>query len=331
MAFENGQNTDHPDNADNSPSSDEDFDAAFAEFVTEESDPAKAAAGTLSDDLPPDGAADSPAPAQAAANSEPTADAPASPAQAPTHDDNLWSKADSTLRQAHEDAMRDAELRFKAIQGRQSAADRENARLRKELERLRATVGGQTSSNADEGDDEGEGRDSPVSDSLRQLQEDYPEVAGPLLNEIEALKAKLTQLSAPVETLAQQQQRAAIEAQENLLTQQHPDWPTVARDDRFFGWLEGQPQAIKDAMQRNFNAIVDGQEAALVIGKFKADLGIAAKPSAPDVKPTSLTAHERRQRQLQSGRDAGGKTGPSVTTGIPDDFDAAVDVFMPRG
>jgi len=324
MALIEGQNTDHSDNAASAPSSDEDFDAAVSEFASESnSDPAHAAADDLPANDKPDGAGEDPAPASAAAPDVPPA-GDNTPPEKDTSEDDIWANADPKLREAHENALRDAHLRAEGIKGRQSAADRENARLRAQIAELQ---GGRESSQAPkEGNDEpGDKPSSEIPDHLRQLREDYPEVAGPLLDVIDKMQGELTELKQPVGALKEREAASAIQQQETLLTEKHPDWQAVATDDRFAGWLEEQPKAIKDAMERNFNAIVDGNDAALVIGKFKADLGIGKEPSTPDPKPDPTV--DRRQRQLQAGRDAG-RTGPSVTTGIPDDFDSAVDAFM---
>lgn len=328
MSANGVQNASQPDNADASPSSDEDFDAAVAEFSGDQSEPDLSAADTSDPKEPLPGASESPAPADAAASKEPTAGAGAPPDQAKPQDD-IWANADPALRKAHEDAIRDANLRFEGARGRQSASDRELQRLRAQLaERDRQQAGAGAGTGQPQGQG-GQTADEPeVAEHLKQLREEYPEVAGPLLDEMARLRGTISQLQAPVGAMQQREAQAHYQAQENRLTELHPDWQATAQDDRFGGWLATQPQAIREAMERNFNAIVDGHEAALVIGKFKADLGIGAKPSEPDAG--AIEAQDRRQRQLAAGRDTG-RTGPSVTTGVPDDFDAAVDAFMPKG
>jgi hypothetical protein len=300
------------------PSPEEDFDTALAALISDQSDPASAAADSQ-DGAGETGAAAEPAPSHDAATVPAAAD-PA-PANTSTDDTDIWSKADPALREAHDKALRDATLRLEGIKGRQSAADKEIKRLREQLAGLNAQ-GNQGASQASQGQAGNNGSEPLSTDDLQQLREDFPEVAGPLLDKIEALSVKLTAIEAPVGQIQQERTAAFYQGQETLLTQKHSDWQAVVADDRFMGWVEGQPQAIKEALQRNFDAIVDAQEAALVIGQFKAEVGFGS-PSAP--KP-GTQVQERRERQIAAGRDAS-QSGPPVTTGIPDDLDAAIAIY----
>lgn len=323
MSGNSGQIPSNPDGADDALSLDEEFDAGLAEFTGETEAPAAAAAeGSDEDSAPP--AAATPAPAPAAAPKETAAGATPPAEQTPT--DDIWANAAPELRQAHEAAIRDERLRTETIKGRQSAADRKIAELQAKL----AQAGQGDQGGSPQQPDGNEPRQvAPADDAaLRQLREDYPEVAGPLLDLIAKQNEQLAKLTPAVSAFETQQQSAFLSEQESLLTKEHSDWADAASDDRFGGWLESQPRAIKEAMERNYSAIVDGAEAALVIGKFKADVGFQGKAS-PTPTPTPSPTQTRRAKQLAGGRDAGGN-GPALAAGIPDDFDAATDVFLSR-
>lgn len=320
-----GHNDGTPNAAPEGPAAEEEFDAAFDEAagVTDDG----AAASFADTGQTEQRAAEPPAPADAGATPPPAA--AQAPAQANSEDDP-WSKADPALRQLFEDFKRDSELRLQGAKGRASGQERELQQLRQELAALKAGNGNAQHSGQAAANDEGGQDATPLSDeSLQRLREDYPEVAGPLLDVIGDLKAQIGQLQAPVGALQQQQQAAALTAQEQILASQHPDWTTVIASDRdrFFGWLQEQPTSIKEAFARNESAIVDGADAALVIGKFKSDLGFAA-PAQQQQAPTN-PVQDRRQRQIAAGRDAG-RNGPPAATGIPDDFDAAFDAFAAK-
>lgn len=318
MSGNSGQIPSNSDGANTAPTLDEEFDAGLAEFTGESEAPASAAATTSEQDTG-QSAAEEPAPASAAAPEESAAGDEPPAGQNP--DNDIWATASPELRQAHEAALRDANLRFETVRGRQSAADRKIADLQAKLAQIgQGGQGGQSEQRQEQ-----EPSNPLESDTYKQLREDYPEVAGPLLDLIAKQNEQLAALKPATEAFTQQQQTAYLNEQESLLTKEHSDWAQVAADDRFGGWLQSQPRAIKEAMQRNFDAIVDGAEAALVIGKFKADVGYGAAPRTPTPSPTQ----QRRQRQLANGRDAGGN-GPAMTAGIPDDFDAATDVFLSR-
>ena len=320
-----GNNAGTPTAAPDSPSAEEEFDAAFEQATGSEHDPDGAIGSDDQPVQPSGGAAEQPAPANAGATPPPAA--VQAPAQANSTDD-IWSKADPVVRDAFETYKRDMELRLNGARGRASGQERELQQLRQRLAELEAGNGNAHQNGQAAANDEGGQNATPLSDeSLNRLREDYPEVAGPLLDVIGDLKAQIGQLQAPVGVLQQQQQVAALTAQEQLLASQHPDWLQAASDDRFRGWLETQPTSIKEAFARNESAIVDGADAALVIGKFKSDLGFAAP--AQQQAPTN-PVQDRRQRQIAAGRDAG-RNGPPAATGIAqDDFDAAYDAFAAR-
>lgn len=314
-----------PGAAADAPSPEEEFAAAFDEHVNPGNDGASADGdGTTGQDQ---GAVETPAPAFAGATS-PTA-APA-PAQAtPTNDP--WSNADPALREAHQTALRDMQLRLDGARGRASGQERELAQLRQRLAQMEAAGNGSQTQAQDSGDN-GSGGQAATSDkaqALATLREEYPEVAAPILDELAELRSLVSRLEAPVSQFQQTQFEAAVSAQEQILDAQHPGWleMIVSDRERFDGWLQAQPKMFQDAYARNADGIVDGVEAAQVIGKFKADLGITA-PSNP-APPSPPPANDRRQRQIAAGRDAG-RNGPAAATGIPDDFDAAFEAFASR-
>jgi hypothetical protein len=295
------------------PDSDDEFDAAMVEATADEDAPANAAADPWTDG-PTDGTGEPPAPAAAAAQASPAAHS--APSENP-NDSDLWAKAPAELRDAYERDKRDAELRLKSVQGRQSAADRELQRLRAELEEAKraaqtgAATGGTATSHSHEGDD-GE-------DPYRQLVEDYPEIAGPLVENLKQVQSELRTLRQGVGTFEQERQLAYFKQQQDLLTEQQPDWMETLRDDRFGGWLQEQPKPVQESFERNREFIVDGSEAAWLVGQFKTTLGITRGQPAPQAN--------RRAKQLASGRDFSGGAGGPVTDGIPDDFDAAMNAY----
>lgn len=299
------------------PGSDDEFDAAMAEATADENAPAPAAADPRSDGQD-DGTDEPPAPAdKAAAHAPPAADD--APSGNPDTSD-IWANAPAELREAYEREKRDAELRIKSIQGRQSAADRELQRLRAELEdRQRQQQSNAGGEQGNQGQSESEG-----DDPYKQLVEDYPEIAGPLVENLKSVQAELSQLKQGVGTFEQERQLTYLKQQQDILTEQQPDWQTALQDERFGGWLQEQPKPVQEAFERNKEAIWDGAEAAWLVGQFKTSLGIGAKPTEQQQPPSQAS---RRAKQLASGRDFAGGSGAPVAEGIPDDFDAAMNAF----
>lgn len=300
------------------------FDAAFQEAADLYDGKSPAPAAVPEQDEAPAGTEDAPSPAQPAADPEDAADDSGSPpADTPTIDD-IWKNAPPELREAHEKQLRDMDLRYRSSQGRVSALDRELARYRSQQQ-------GQPGQQQ-ERQPEPQPSPQPNADQsdkarkLAELREEYPDLAEPILDEMAELRTRLDRLDQGYGAIEQERVSAAVQEQQQRLLEVHPDYLATARDERFMGWLETKSQAVRDAFQRNFSEIVDAEDAALVIGMFKNEMGIAGTGQQPTQQPSAQqpAPSQRRQRQLAAGRDAGGN-GPAATQGVPDDFEAALN------
>lgn len=304
------------------PSAQDEFDAALAEFDDDGAPAIDVAAEPESKDEATSAEEDH-APAYNAAALQPAESGNDSPGGANSENDP-WADAPANLRTLHEAERRDNDLKLRSANGRVAGLDRKVAELTRQLAELQN--GRQKPDAAQQGDgnedaDDGNASGSLSDEALSQLREDYPDLAGPLIDMLEAQGKTIAQLSKGVGAFEQSQSDAYIARQEKVLTDEHSDWREVVADERFGGWVQTQPQSIQDAMKRNFDAIVDGADAALVVGRFKEAVGYQPQPQ-PDPK---------RQRQLQGHRDTG-RTGPSSRTGIAkDDFDGAVNAFLADG
>lgn len=313
MNIENGIVPANQNPAPSAADSEDEFDAAMSEATSDDGAPEQPAARPDPDDFGP-GPGEHPAPAdEAAARATPAANN--APSGDPSNSD-FWANAPADIRQAHELAMRDAELRFKSVQGRQSGADRELQRLRAENEQL--LKGRQSDQGAAQEDEQS---DSP--DPFKQSAEDYPEIVGPFVEKFKTVQTKLDELEQGVGVFQKERENAFYAQQQELLAVQHPDWMDVIEDDRFGGWLQDQPLPVQEVYQRNIRKIADGREAAWLVGQFKAGVGIGqqAAPQQPSQQAS------RRAKQLASGRDFGSGSGSPIADGIPDDFDAAMGAF----
>lgn len=309
MTMENGHNPPQSDEAAAPPLPEEEFDAGFAEFT------GAAPAATEANPEPATPAVESPAPAIAAADS-PGADGNASP-QGQTTTDDIWANAPAEYREAYQATIRDLDLRLRSANNRAVAFQRQ-------LEQARAAQPTEPPVKQDaQPSDTGDVLERP---EIAKLREDFPELAGPLLDIIAAQQNQLAQLGQTAGQFQQQQIQAERSVQESILAGQHPDWLQAAADDRFRGWLDTQPRLIQEAFARNEHAIVDGPEAAFIIGQFKQAVGFGQQPSSTRPAP----ADDRRQRQIANGRDTG-RNSPATVNAIPDDFDAAFEALASTG
>lgn len=302
----------------------DEFDVAMDAFASGTKPPADAMGAGAVD---PNGAGNDddtlPGSDQEAGVSEPAAGA-APPADDQSTTDDIWANAPPELKQAYEASQRDAEYRLNSIKGRLSASDRELARLRA-AQQARQPEPSRT------GNDNG-GKNPFDPEAMTKLREEYGEIAGPLLDMMDALRGNVDQLKQPVAVIEQEQQLAQYNQQVEALEAQHPDWQTAFGNEAFPAWLEKQPAMVRSAIERNANSIVDGQEAAYVLDLFKRDIGAGSTPPPPpgQQQQDQNRLSERRQRQLEAGRDAASRSGQSATSGVPDDFDSAMDAYAAK-
>lgn len=331
MPPETVQNNDQSDAAaKNAPTEEQDFDAALeAAISAQDGTPAHDAAVDEGREEQQQSADESPAPAHEAAADAPGADSEASP-QGSANDD-IWANAPAELREAFEKQQRDWDLRLRSANGRVSAFQRQLAQIQQTPTQQPAQ---QQQEPAPQRETQQQGPASSGIDlndpKFQQLREDFPDVAGPLLDVIADLASQLGGVRQTAGVFEQQQTNAFLAAQEQSLAQAHPDWQAAATDDRFAGWLQTQPTAIQEAFQRNHDAIVNGQDAALVIGMFKQQVGFSSQPQQQQTPAPAPSQDPRRQRQLASGRDAG-RTSPPAASGIAEnDFESHLDAAIAK-
>lgn len=317
------------DAANTAPTDGEDFDAVLdAAIAASEGAPADDAAAGFQQDDGKQNADEEPAPASDAADQVPGADGgDATPPQGSANDP--WANAPPELREAFEKEKRDWELRFRSANGRVSALQRQIAQQQTPKQEPAQQ---QPQTQQEETHQPNAGATSGINlkdPKFQQMREDFPEVAGPLLDLLDVVVGRLDQVSKTTGSVEQQQAEQYLAVQEQTLAEQHPDWKVAASDDRFGGWLQEQPLSIQQAFERNREAIVDGRDASLVIGMFKQAVGFSSQQQQQPA-PSAPAPDQRRQRQLASGRDVG-RTAPPVATGIADnDLDAHLDFAIAK-
>lgn len=298
------------------------FDAALVEIGTEDTGAPADAAAQDGDDGNDFGSADqNAAPAKPDAGTAADNKAPASKTSPAETSHDIWANAPPELREAHERAVRDTDLKYRSAASRQAALERKVAELTAGIK--------QQGGDADDKAKAESAATTGSKDALAELREDFPDLA-PVFDQIEALRQDKDKTEQVVTAFEKQRTETFIAEQEGLLTESHPDWQEVARDERFTGWLEDQPTSIREAFQRNYHAVVDGKDAALVIGQFKAAMGIQT-PAATGGNSQPDPQQQRRERQLKANRDTSRPGGPATTQGFAeDDFDAVVNALADK-
>lgn len=164
---------------------------------------------------------------------------------------------------------------------------------------------------------------------IKQLREDYGEIADPLIELIETQRQELSQVRTTLHGLNETQMAQTIAQETAALEARHPDWRTIAQSPEFAGWLEIQPENIQRLAQS-----WDARETSVALTLFKAERSEAAGTEAPakaapqpkpEPKPDAATG-ARRSQQLDGGRDVRSRPAPAAS-GPPDDFEAAFNYF----
>ena len=168
-------------------------------------------------------------------------------------------------------------------------------------------------------------RVAKAKEGIAKLKDDYPEIAGPVSELVDAVGEDLEQRGAAEERERQEATRAIAAdttEQKKKLETMLPGWrkkvASPAEAARFAEWADDQPKAIRDAARRNAKTIVDAEEAAGVISKFFNHLEAQAGPqpgaktpgeekaaAAPATETKRQEPDDRRQRQLAASASPG--------------------------
>ena len=249
----------------------------------------------------------------------------------PPADDKATAAPDSAAEDIWKDATPEQKAAIKAAEHEnQSNRNRASAQNRKIAELMAKPAAEQAAKPAAKPED---------AESWEKFKEDFPDTAdqmekrfGSRLETLEAENAALKGQVTGIETANTQQ---AINTEEAVLLKRHPDWQTFTASAEFVAWLPTQPRYVQEGLARNGAAIVDGEEAADLLDRFKDD---HAAPETTETPETTAPAEEtpkpatdtktngkatRRTRRLESAVSTEpGTAGPGA--GPPEgDFDAA--------
>lgn len=170
-----------------------------------------------------------------------------------------------------------------------------------------------------------------LDEKISKLREEYPDVAGPLIEALQAQRDELTEVRSRMESVTQDRQAAYIEQEQAALDARHPDWRDIAADPSFAEWIESQPEGIQ-----RLATSWDAQETSVALTLYKAERmaptsqGTAAPPAPPAAPaPEAAATDARRSQQLEGGRDVRSRPAPA-SSGPPEDFEAAFAYFAER-
>jgi len=242
-----------------------------------------------------------------------------------------WAEAPEPLRAEYEALQakyRDIDHRYRSDTGRISALNRKYAETQRENDELKRQLAAQSNSAADTKNGNAQGDDT--EDTLKTLREEYPEVAEPIEKILKASQMKADALDQRLAQMDEERQKSHIITQQEYLSEQHSDWQQIGASDEFHAWVGGQPRMIQDALARNSQQIVDGEEAAAVIALFKqslnADQGNGGEPT-PQPEPEQKPTISKRDLQRKSAAAPISRTTTGGGDGPADDFGASFNFY----
>ena len=184
-----------------------------------------------------------------------------------------------------------AERAMKGAQAKMTKATQEAADLRRQVADLTESVSTLKSQLLDE---------QRNSERLSQVREEYPDVAGPLLDELQNLRERVDQQSELNSRHEQRliEERQAQAAQEHFerIRNVHSDLDSVVETSDWALWLEQQDQQIHGWVDAG-----SSNDVIAVLDKFKADMGI--KPATPQEQALAR-AKEVAEPRLPKARKA---------------------------
>lgn len=255
--------------------------------------------------------------------------ADATSGQAPAADD-IWATAPENLRAAYKAAdakVQELEQYRRSNEGRVTSFQRKVETLERELAALKPGA-----AKADEPKPSKDLR-AEIGESLAALSEDYPEVGERVTPVFNKLLDRLDSLSAPVRQLETKATEAEFQANAAEVARAHPDWKQVCSGQEFAEFIGSAPRYIREAFERNADNIVDPQEAADIIGRFKATRQAAppAQPALPAPPAASATPSQplspKRQDQLASAAAPPPRGPARVSDEVPEEPEAAWAYF----
>lgn len=245
-------------------------------------------------------------------SSPPAGKAEGDPPAAKESNDDIWATADPRLREAFE-AEREkavkAQQQVRTQDGRLSSAQRQLNQLKQQLAPKRDAEGAAN-----------EGEEAKTKEERRkQLREEYPDVAAPLLDDLAELRETVKALTAQTHTSLENEAIILVEREEAKLIERHPDWTEYGQHGKsnkeFVDWVMQQPRYVIDAVERNGTEIVDSVEVSDILDRFKRETGKATDQAQRDAMA------RRRENQLDAGRQPVHRQ-PAVASGSEDDFSA---------
>ena len=218
-------------------------------------------------------------------------------------------------------ALKKADERYKNAQRKMTQATTEAKELRRLHEQTMAELNNLKRQLAEKDVD---------LEKLKQVREEYPDLAAPILDAMERTQAQVAETNAEIEQLRQvRDQEVQAKAQEQhmaLIREAHPDLDDIVQSGDWADWLEVQ----NDEMQR-YAERGNVPEVVYLLNKFKSDIGFRQPtPQERALEKAKAAAEPKLPKSRKPDTGAGQKVWSAVDIKRMSlqDFEANQDALM---
>jgi len=250
---------------------------------------------------------------EAQAPEEPT-DTAEEPVEAPVEDER-GELSETEL------ALKKADERYKNAQRKMTQATTEAKELRRLHEQTMAELGELKRQLAEKDVD---------LEKLKQVREEYPDLAAPILDQMERTQAQVAETNAELEQLRQMRnQEAHAKAQEQhmaLIREAHPDLDNIVESGDWADWLEVQSDEMQRYAERG-----NVPEVVYLLNKFKSDMGFGQPtPQERALEKAKAAAEPKLPKSRKPDTGAGQKvwSAADIKRMSLQDFEANQDALM---
>ncbi len=218
-------------------------------------------------------------------------------------------------------AQKKADDRYRNAQRKMTQATTEAKELRRQNEQIMAELGNLKNQLAE--------KDVDVQ-ALKQVREEYPDLAAPILDEMERTQAKVAEATGALEQLHQMRheeaQRTAQAAHMDLIRESHPDLDAIVGTGDWDDWMEQQNGQVHQWVESG-----SSNDVIAVLTKFKVDSGYAQPTAQERVLAKGRAAAEPKLPKSRKPNTGSGKqtwTVADITRMSNTDFEKNQDAIL---
>lgn len=250
---------------------------------------------------------------EAQAPEEPT-DTAEEPVEAPVEDER-GELSETEL------ALKKADERYKNAQRKMTQATTEAKELRRLHEQTMAELGELKRQLAEKDVD---------LEKLKQVREEYPDLAAPILDQMERTQAQVAETNAELEELRRMRQQEQIDLAQAehmaRIREAHPDLDDIVQSGDWADWLE-----IQDANIQNWIESGSSNDVNAALYKFKSDMGFGQPtPQERALEKAKAAAEPKLPKSRKPDTGAGQKiwSAADIKRMSLQDFEANTDELM---